>query len=311
MSSIPKFACLLGWLQIGLGTMAWPAAAAPSVQRIGPHLYAYISDDDASSNSTFLVRASGILVVDTGLNRVQGGKLLGRIRRISQAPIRYVINTQYDPDHLGGNEIIGPNAVILSTAFTRERSMRLWNRARRTGVGDWSRVAYRAPTLTFAGAGDWPAALRSPVIVYLDGETVDIYAPGPGHTKSDAVVYFPSEKAVATGDLFLKRSCSDMDPGSSLANWVRSLRGILALPVTHYVPGHFEVGRRADVIRFYDYMSTLWTQVRRLYAAGTPIGQVPAKLDMVKFANFRQFPQFNATFGDNARDAYRQLQARR
>ncbi len=60
-----------------------------STQKIAPDLYAYVSDNDASSNSTFLVTSQGILVVDTGVNAQEGRKLLAEIRRISTAPVLY------------------------------------------------------------------------------------------------------------------------------------------------------------------------------------------------------------------------------
>ncbi|HVG91023.1 MAG TPA: hypothetical protein VNB54_05985, partial [Alphaproteobacteria bacterium] len=57
--------------------------AAASVHKIGPDLYAYISENDGSANSTFLVSDQEILVVDTGLNAQEGRKLLDEIRKVS------------------------------------------------------------------------------------------------------------------------------------------------------------------------------------------------------------------------------------
>src|SRR6266849_3279996 len=94
-------------------------STAASVHKIGPDLYAYISDNDASANSTFLVSDQGILVVDTGLNAQEGRKLLDEIRKVSHAPVRWIVNTHYHPDHIGGNAVVGPDAIIISTAFTR------------------------------------------------------------------------------------------------------------------------------------------------------------------------------------------------
>src|SRR5260370_12703643 len=94
------------------------AAAEPAVKPIGRGLYAYISDNDASANSTFLVGDAGILVVDTGLNATEGSKLLGAIRRVSGLPVKYIVNTHYHPDHQGGNPAVGPSARLLSTHFT-------------------------------------------------------------------------------------------------------------------------------------------------------------------------------------------------
>src|ERR1700681_1267803 len=103
------------------------AAAEPAVKPIGRGLYAYISDNDASANSTFLVGDNGILVVDTGLNATEASKLLSAIRRVSGLPVKYVVNTHYHPDHQGGNTVVGPSAIVISTGFTRERTLALQN----------------------------------------------------------------------------------------------------------------------------------------------------------------------------------------
>ena len=67
---IPRFLAIIFVLA---GTRMW---AAPEVKQTGPDLYAYISDNDSSANSTFLVGSKGILVVDTGLDATEGAKLL-------------------------------------------------------------------------------------------------------------------------------------------------------------------------------------------------------------------------------------------
>lgn len=289
------------WFCAGACLLALCAAiadAAPTVQKIGPRLYAYVSDNDASSNSTFLVGRDEILVVDTGLNREEGLKLLAEIRRISPAPIRYIVNTHYHPDHQGGNGVVGPGAVVLSTPFTRDQTMRfLSRRPAAASTPGRSPFAFRPATLTFSDR----------VWLYVDGEPVEIYAPGPGHTMGDAVVFFPEERAVATGDLFMDHACPAMDRGS-VSNWIQTLAGMLELPADHYVPGHFAVGTKQDVRQFHDYLAALWDQVQRLYHAGVPLDQVPQRLRLGAFAGFRQFPQFRATFADNAKHAYQELQ---
>ena len=284
---------------LALGVAAQVARATPTVEKIGPHLYAYISDNDGSSNSTFLVRADGILVVDTGVDVHEGEKLLAAIRRISPAPVRYIVNTHYHSDHQGGNGVVGPHAAIISTVFTREATLRLMAQmAKRADRAGGSRFAFRPATLTFT----------KKITVYLDGEPAEIYSTGPGHTMGDAVVYFPEEKAVATGDLFMNRSCPAMDKGS-VSNWIHTLAWMLTLPAEHYVPGHFELGTRRDVARFHAYLATLWEQVDSAYRAGVPIGQLASHLHLSAYSDFRQFPQYQATFVDNGKHVYRELEA--
>src|SRR5438093_13409689 len=98
----------------------FPGRAAPVVKQIGPGLYAYISDNDSSANSTVLIGGKGILVVDTGLNDEEGGKLLRAIRNISALPVQYIVNTHYHPDHQGGNATVGPAADACSRCTARE-----------------------------------------------------------------------------------------------------------------------------------------------------------------------------------------------
>jgi cyclase len=266
------------------------ATASASTQKIGENLYAYISSSDSSSNSVFLVGESGILVVDTGVNAEEGGKLLAEIRKVSPLPVRWIVNTHYHPDHRAGNAAVGPDAVIISSSFTREK------------------VLAGAPK----GGQDYSLneiADKSGTTLYLKGHPVRIYAPGPAHTRGDLLVYFPDQHAIATGDLFLNNSCPYMDDGD-LENWVRALDEILALPIEHAVPGHFAVAGKAELGHFRDYLADLQKQVARLRGEGLSLKQVQRGLRLDAFRDLRQFPQFEATFADNAAAYFRQLEAR-
>jgi glyoxylase-like metal-dependent hydrolase (beta-lactamase superfamily II) len=275
------------WISV-LVVLCFPALhASASVHKIGPGLYAYISDNDASANSTFLVSDQGILVVDTGLNAQEGRKLLAEIRKISPAPVRWIVNTHYHPDHRGGNSVVGPDAIIISTAFTRSKAT---NSTQKSSV-----------TETVGPRG---------LVLFIGEHEVRMYHPGPAHTQGDLVVYFPDENAIATGDIFLTNSCPAMDDGD-MENWINALDHILALPVEHVVPGHFELATKSDLQRFRNYLADLRDQVARMYAQNMPLERIQASLAMDAYKNFRQYPNYEATFKDNAATYYRQLEKRR
>jgi cyclase len=262
------------------------AFASASLQKIGPDLYAYISSNDASANSTFLVGDNGILVVDTGLNAQEGSKLLAEIRKISPLPVRWIVNTHYHPDHRGGNSVFGPNVVIISTEFTRVQ-------------------AFRATKQQELNQTVGPEGLT----LYMGKHEVRIYYPGPAHTRGDLVVYFPEEHAVATGDLFLTNSCPAMDAGD-LENWIRALDHMLTLPLERVVPGHFELAGKTELKHFRDYLADLRDQVARMYRQGWSLEQVKKGLKLSNYNDLRQFPQYKATFTDNAAAYYKQLRSR-
>src|SRR5215469_3683024 len=143
----------------------------PRVQEIGAGLYAYISANDASANATFLVSDQGVLVVDTGLNEQEGQKLLEEIRKTSSRPVRWIVNTHYHSDHRGGNSVVGPDAVIISTAFTREQVVRgQEEQTRRTGRR--SDPDYSLNEIAGLTTGD-----RGAVSLTLGGHEIRIYHP--------------------------------------------------------------------------------------------------------------------------------------
>jgi glyoxylase-like metal-dependent hydrolase (beta-lactamase superfamily II) len=283
--------------------VTFTASAAPLAHPLGSGLYVYISDSDSSCNSVFLVGKDEILVVDTGFDGAAGEKLLAAIREVSLLPVRYIINTHYHRDHQAANGIVGPQATVISTSYTRDRTIAFLEhdlpRIRQQLTGEalqsLQTVAFRAATIATNDAD-----------IFVDGQRVHAEFRGPAHTMGDLVVEFPAQKVVATGDLFLNRSCPAMDRGSVL-NWIKILEQLLASPAQTFVPGHFEIGSRQDLQRFHDYLAVLRDQIASQVAAGASWEQVRQHLNMQAFSNFRQFLNFHATFEDNAHVLYNEL----
>jgi cyclase len=285
---------------LGASAFAFSAPAGPRVDPLGPNLYAYISDNDGSANSTFLIGPKNILVVDSGIDRTEGEKLLREIRKISPLPIAFIVNTHYHPDHQGGNGIVGPDAAIISSPFTREKTIAV---AAATSKPEAARPAghefvFRPATETFT----------QKLTLYIGDDPVEIMAAWPAHTLGDIYVYFPKQRTVATGDLYLTNAVPAMDQGSA-AHWVEDLDQILALPADHFVPGHFDVGTRQTIRRFRDYMADLDAQVVKLAATGATEEEVRQKIQLPQYSDLRQYPKYEATFGDNAAAILKQIRA--
>lgn len=266
------------------------AHAAPLLKQIGPGLYAYISDNDTSANSTFLVGTNGILIVDTGLNAQEANKLLEKIRSVSSLPVKFVVNTHYHPDHQGGNALVGPSATVISTGWTRDHTLSFIQS--RGGA-----ASFRPAELTF----------DQQLTVHLDPYSAEIYFPGKAHTSGDALVYFSQQKAIAMGDLFLTNSCPAMDQGSA-EQWIHALDHVLDLPVQSVVPGHFELATKTELRRFRDYLNDLFSQVQAMYQRGATLEEVRRGIHMEKYSDFRQYQKYEATFQDNAAVIFHQLQ---
>ena len=275
-----------------LVTLCVASHASPTPKQIGPGLYAYISDNDGSANSTFLVGKEAILVVDTGVDAKEGSKLLAAIRSVSNLPVKYIVNTHYHPDHQGGNSVVGPDAIVISTDWTRDHTISMTRAQPAAAV---SRL--RPATLTFTEG----------LTLHLEPYVAKVYFPGKAHTSGDALVYFPEQRSIAMGDLFLTRSSPAMDNGS-VKSWIHALDQVLDLPVDAIVPGHFELAGKPELQRFRDYLNDLYLQVQAMRNKGATVEAVRRNIHMDKYSDFRQYPNYEATFADNAETIYRQLQ---
>src|SRR6478672_2241215 len=182
---------------ICLSTCAFCADAADfTVKKIGEGIYAAIGADGgkAGSNAGFIVGSNGVVVVDTFEAVGPARDLLAEIRKITDLPVRFVVNTHYHLDHTGGNAVFAQaGATILA-----QRNLRGW---------------LRTENLKFFGANPKPEAkaqveaLVEPDMVYTDA--VDIFLGNRvvqvrymlGHTGGDSVISIPDANVVFAGDL--------------------------------------------------------------------------------------------------------------
>jgi glyoxylase-like metal-dependent hydrolase (beta-lactamase superfamily II) len=249
---------------ICLSTCAVCADAADfTVKKIGEGVYAAIGADGgkAGSNAGFIVGSSGVVVVDTFEAVGPARDLLAEIRKITDLPIRFVVNTHYHLDHTGGNAVFAQaGAAILA-----QRNLRGW---------------LRTENLKFFGPNPKPEqkamveALVLPDEVYSDA--VDIYLGARqiqvrymlGHTGGDSVVTVLDAGVIFAGDLVWQKHLPNLIDATT-SDWVKTLEQLLAEhPSGTFVSGHGDLASVADVRDFHDYLATLREAIAKAQAAG-------------------------------------------
>jgi len=233
------------------------------MKKIGDGVYAAVSPDRSKggSNAGFVVGSNGVLVVDTFQDVAPARDLLAEIRKVTNLPIRFVVNTHYHLDHTGGNAVFAEaGATILA-----QRNLRGW---------------LRTENLKFFGANPKPEdkarveALVLPDQTYT--EAVDIYLGSRlvqvrymlGHTGGDSVVIVPDANVVFGGDLIWQKHLPNLIDATT-SDWVKTLEKLLAdHPAATFVSGHGDVATPEDVHDFHDYLATLRDDVAKAQAAG-------------------------------------------
>src|SRR3954463_14698935 len=230
------------------GLLAGPRASfappQPIIRRLAPGVYAAIGDTGRGSegrpNAGFVVTTKGVLVIDALASPQQGQQLVDAIRRVTPAPIKWLVLTHHHPDHhfgaivfrrLGARVIAHPDRSSLASEGG-ENSL----------LADWVRVvgldAMRG--FEFADVPDRPVTTAD--TLRLQGHTLIIAHPGAAHSAGDLTVWLPRERVLFAGDLLIEDGVTMMVDGSS-AQLLRALDGIDGLHARTIVPGHGAIPR--------------------------------------------------------------------
>lgn len=215
-----------------------------------------------------LTGADGILMVDDKYAPLSG-KILAAIREVSNAPIRFLVNTHEHGDHTQGNENFGKmGATIVARDEVRQRLLR--GQLYSTGPLFPPAPAVALPTITFEGT----------LTLHLDGDDVELISIPNAHTDGDIVVRFRNADVIMTGDIYRSIQYPNIDrvDGGSLNGLLDGLGKIIALagPNTKIVPGHGPVVERAAVIAQRDMILAVRNRVSELIRQGKTVDQVLA-----------------------------------
>ena len=187
----------------------------------------------AGANTLVRVTPEGLIVVDTkNPGDAQYNSLAEQIKAISPLPVKYILNTQHHPDHVGNNQkFIDAGATVVGL----EALKTFMESDPRT-----SAIPGR-PTQTFA----------KDYVLKFGGAEIHAHFYGRGHTGEDTMVYFPDAKVVmVSDDMADGNPIVDWANGGSWVEWSRALDGVLKLDFEMAIQGRGEPKTRAEVQAF-------------------------------------------------------------
>jgi glyoxylase-like metal-dependent hydrolase (beta-lactamase superfamily II) len=217
----------------------------------------------AGSNAGFVLGKDAVLVVDTFENPEATKQMLAMIHAKTQAPVRFVVNTHYHIDHVGGNAVL---SAAGATVMAQENVL-AWERT--------ENLKFFEPKITDEQRS-MVESLGLPDVTYTQGATVHLSGRQgivlrslPGHTGGDTVVFDPTANVVFCGDLFWNHTLPNLIDAST-QSWIETLNTLLHdYPSAAFVPGHGDnVGNASDVRAFRDYLVFLREAVKQAQSRG-------------------------------------------
>jgi glyoxylase-like metal-dependent hydrolase (beta-lactamase superfamily II) len=211
---------------------------------------------------TVAVGTDGIIMVDSQFAPLHD-KIKAAIAKISPLPIKYLVNTHYHLDHVGGNAAFHRDGATIVTHDNVRLRLAAGTINATTGNKTPPMEADAIPTLTYLVGG---------MKVEVGGRVAQLRHVINAHTDGDTWVYFPDANLLVTGDTYGSRNYPNIDWGSggSIDGMILAIETFLkaANDMTKIVPGHGPAATKANLQEFHDMMVTVRDRVKKLVDEG-------------------------------------------
>jgi glyoxylase-like metal-dependent hydrolase (beta-lactamase superfamily II) len=267
-----------------LGAQARPPASdTVETLQVRPNIYVIAG---AGGNVVAHLGEEGVILVDSG-SAAMAEQVVAALRKITIAPIRLIINTSADPDHIGANERLAREGFSLAA--------NAFNPGQIAGILAHENVLNRVSAPTGQQApfpvAVWPTETYISRIksMYVNNEGIQVIYQPAAHSDGDSIVFFRKVDVIATGDILdLRRfPVIDAQAGGTIQGELDALNRLLELAIpampfiykegrTFIVPGHGRIADHAEVVEYRDMVTVIRDRIKNMVDKGMTLEQVKA-----------------------------------
>lgn len=269
---------------------SWPTGLI----EVADGVFAYVQEGGGLciANAGLIVGPESCVVIDALFAPSMTRAFRDAIARVTDKPVRLLINTHHHVDHTMGNALF-PEATVLSHGNARREQQRV-------GRGVLDILRRLIPDLV-AELDDVP--LRYPDVTFDDeltfrlGErTIRLLHLGPAHTIGDALVLLPEERLVFTGDVVFDQ-VTPLGLEGHFGNWINVCDAVEALEADTLVPGHGPVGNKTGLRDMRGYLQSVREQARLAFDAGKTAEAAARAIDLGAYASWAEAERIGLNVG--------------
>jgi len=290
---------LLAWL-VAIALLFWVGVAAQAqngdldVVQLRPNFYVI---GGAGGNVVVQLGPEGVILVDSGSTE-RADQVLAAIRRLTDLPIRYIINTSMDADHTGGNEKLAraglsilPGAVVAGAGLGDDVVSNFGRASVLAHENVLGRMSAPTGKQSPVASGLWPTKTFNyhQYSMYLNGDGIQVIHQPAAHTDGDTIVFFRRGDVIATGDIIdtTRWPVIDTKRGGTVQGELDALNRLMDITVynlplqwkadrTFLVPGHGHVYDKLDLLEYRDAVTIVRDRVQDLIDEGKTLAQAKA-----------------------------------
>lgn len=215
----------------------------------------------------------GVLMIDDQFAEATED-ILKDIKKLSDKPVRFLVNTHHHPDHTGGNvNIVKQGGIIVSHENVRERLSKIVNA--KDDKSDASNPKMLA-TITF----------KEDLTFHYNNENILAFHVDNAHTDGDAIVYFTESNVIHAGDVLFngKYPFIDTKNGGTIQGYISALEQLadIADNDTKIIPGHGDIANKTDLRFSANMLTQLYKQVTYHYVNQKTEAEIISMRDFTK-----------------------------
>ena len=281
----------------------WAQDLGPNFRKIKDGIYVQ-SSREVNSTSSIVLTEEGVVIIDTGQTLIDSREVMQAVKKLTNLPVRIVINTEVHPDHTTGNFVFSPPALVVNHVGASDAMRKAFDPERA------STLAKQSPEMREAAQG---YRLVTPHIEYQDrttlrvGERVfQLIHMRNVHSEADTAVWLPNERVLFAASVALPGSINNIRPFVQIPDMLAAMRMMRSLNPDIVVPGHGSFGTTKIFDDNERYYTLLVERVGALVRAGRTLEQVKQELRMPEYADW-SYPE---RMPSNVEAAYRAATAR-
>ncbi|HZH73063.1 MAG TPA: MBL fold metallo-hydrolase [Mariniphaga sp.] len=238
-----------------------------TVEKISENLYQLVGGKGA--NSGMYIGENEVLLIDAKMDKPSVEAILTAVEGFTNKPVRYLINTHSDGDHVNGNEFMPDDIVILAHENCRNE---FFHPGRDGTPSKWNddKLQKFLPQITFTDR----------MKLHLGEKVVELHYFGIGHTTGDIVVYFPEEQTAFIGDqVFFERPqlIHSYKGGNSFEHVKTTELMLETIDAVNFCTGHAEMKQREDVEKHIEQMKKKQQKVKTMASEGKSLDAIQAE----------------------------------
>lgn len=271
----------LAFLCVGLPLRA--QELGPGFTKVKDGIYVYTAKP-GNSNCGIIMTQEGVVMIDSCHNPPDSHRVLAAIKKLTDKPVRFLIDTETHSDHTFGHYVFSPPAIVINHQGAGEGMQKAYN-PKRVEI-----LKAQSPEMADA-VKDYK--LIPPHIEYKDGMTISlgertfelIYLKNV-HSEADTAIWLPKERVLFASSAANVRTFINLRPFVTIPDVLASYKLMKSLNPEVVVPGHGPVTTTKIFDEYESFYTSLLQRVEDMKRQGKSLDEIKKELKMPEFADW-------------------------